>query len=428
MPRPLLFVGDIHLGRRPSGLDDELRALRLAAADFSAAEAWRRAVAHARAARARAVVLAGDVVDAEQDRFEAYHHLHEGAEALREAGIPVFAVAGNHDVHVLPRLAAQVPGVRLLGAGGRWERVPLEDDGPPVDLLGWSFPSAKVRDDPSASPGLTAALEQIRTGASALGVLHGDLGRPTSHYAPIHPRNLEDPRVQAWFLGHIHAPHPMAAMRRPVGYLGSLVGLDPGEPGPRGPWEVEVDGAGGVRCRQLNLGPVRWDGVDVALAEDIAAVDDAMEAVRAAAAAYVRASSGEGTELLVLRARLTGRVAARKVVEQACRLGASERVFTAGGLPVVVEAIRDATSPAWDLNALSADPSPAGELARALLGLQREPPDAELLRWANARVEALCGATWDLGEDAPAPDPRALAVEACQVALDRLLATRAGGL
>ena len=117
MPR-LLFVGDIHLGRRPTRLPDELAGLR--PADLGPAAAWSATVAHALAERVDAVVLAGDVVESLGDRFEAYGHLQGGVARLTEAGIPVIGVAGNHDVLALPHLAQQVPGFQLLGAGGTW--------------------------------------------------------------------------------------------------------------------------------------------------------------------------------------------------------------------------------------------------------------------------------------------------------------------
>ena len=36
-----------------------------------------------------------------------------------DAGIAVIAVSGNHDTEVLPRLAREIPELRLLGAGAQ---------------------------------------------------------------------------------------------------------------------------------------------------------------------------------------------------------------------------------------------------------------------------------------------------------------------
>ncbi len=424
MSAPLIFVGDIHLGRRPAGLDDALATLGLDARRLSPAEAWRRTVAHALRVRARAVVLAGDVVDDAKDRFEAYRSLQEGARTLTGAGVPLYVVAGNHDSLVLPRLAAQVDGVVLIGAGGRWQRVEVPGDGPEVDLLGWSFPQPVVRHDPTAQPDLGAALGTARPEARVLGVVHGDLGASTSRYAPIAPANLRHERVAGWFLGHVHAPHPLAAMARPVGYLGSLVGLDPGEPGARGPWEVRVDG--GVSCVHVPLGPVRWDTVQVPLQHDVADVDAVVDAIRDAAARHVAAlDAAEALDLVALRVHLTGRLRLRSAAQRTAGLPAVDLAFRAHGTPVIVETVVDRTQPAVDLDALAADPSPAGFVARRLLGLLAAPPDEAAARWARARVDAHHTGRWRLDPDAEPPDAVALALAACWEALTVLVDQRA---
>lgn len=58
----LLAIGDIHLGRIPSWLPEELAGR---AHELGLAEAWHRAVNAAIVAGAKAVLLAGDVVEKE---------------------------------------------------------------------------------------------------------------------------------------------------------------------------------------------------------------------------------------------------------------------------------------------------------------------------------------------------------------------------
>ena len=195
LSRPVLFVGDIHLGRSPH---------RLAKADLdpsalNPACAWRRVVRYAIDQGVQAVVLAGDVVDQDKDRFEAFGHLQRGVADLVAAGVQTIGVAGNHDHIALPRLAERIPSFHLLGRGGSWERRQLEG----VDLIGWSFPSRHHHADPLDSPGLDAAITNRRTDALAVGVLHGDLDAGKSAYAPVRSEALARRDVSAWFLGHI---------------------------------------------------------------------------------------------------------------------------------------------------------------------------------------------------------------------------------
>ena len=151
-------MGDVHLGRRPSGLDEILGDHGLRPRELSPAVALDRVTEHACAHPPRAVVFAGDLVDQEDDCFEAYGDLERNVRALRERGIAVLAVAGNHDAKVLPRLIRRVEGVELLGADATWELRALEDDGPPVDLLAWSFKTSHHSDSPLDAPGLDEAL------------------------------------------------------------------------------------------------------------------------------------------------------------------------------------------------------------------------------------------------------------------------------
>lgn len=175
----LLCAADLHLGRQPSRVPGHLEDL---ADRLTPAESWRRLVALAKAEGVTAVLLAGDVVEDEHDFFEAFADLRSGAEELAAAGIALVAVAGNHDVGVLPRLAQAVPSVRVLGAGGHWEALPLGSGGTRVNVVGWSWPAKQV----TASPldGLAEALAAL-VPAPTLGLLHCDLDRSRSAYAPV---------------------------------------------------------------------------------------------------------------------------------------------------------------------------------------------------------------------------------------------------
>ncbi|NUP98122.1 MAG: metallophosphoesterase, partial [Planctomycetaceae bacterium] len=143
----LFAVGDIHLGRTPQGLPAGFEPER-----FSPRAAWREAVEEALRRKVDAVVLLGDVVDHDRNFLEAYSPLKQGVEKLLAAGIRVVAVVGNHDVEVLPRLAREIAGLRLIGAGGAWEELELSGrDQTTLRLVGWSFPRARVTEDPVAS-------------------------------------------------------------------------------------------------------------------------------------------------------------------------------------------------------------------------------------------------------------------------------------
>src|SRR5690606_11467913 len=123
----LLCAADLHLGRRPTRVPDTLLDDVGLAAAVAPQAAWRDLVALALDEGVAAVLLAGDLLDDEHDFFGMYGELRAGVERLIAGGVEVLAVAGNHDVAVLPRLAAVLPELRLLGQGGVWQVATLTD-------------------------------------------------------------------------------------------------------------------------------------------------------------------------------------------------------------------------------------------------------------------------------------------------------------
>ena len=256
MTTRLLLIGDIHLGRRPSRIGE---GLGLRAEDLSPEVAWNASVDAAIEGHAHAVLLAGDVVERVEDRFSAFAALEQGLRRLKAAGIPAYAVVGNHDVEALPLLAERGAGVQLLGVGAeRWEKVRIEGDGGAlVDLWGWSF---RQRVEP-VSPLESFPRETHREGSTpTLGLLHADLDAKDSKHAPTRRADLEAAGLDAWLLGHVHRPADLSAAN-PIGYLGSLSALDPGEPGPHGPWRLEVERDGHLHFEHLPLAPIRYEGL-----------------------------------------------------------------------------------------------------------------------------------------------------------------------
>jgi exonuclease SbcD len=375
-PARIIFVGDLHLGRRPTALPADLAEFGLGPAELGPDEVWRRTVALALEERAHAVVLAGDVVDREDDRFGAGRALRAGVSALAAAGIPVISVVGNHDVTALPRVAEAVDGFELIGARGVWQTLRLEPDGAvPVQLVGWSFPEKRV----TRSPLATLDRGEISPEVATLGVLHCDLDAGKSPYAPVRMSELDETGFDAWLLGHVHKPADLAT--RPFGYLGSMSGLDPGEPGAHGPWWLEVEGPGRVRARQVPLAPIRYETVDCALTglsegdrEDVA--DDLDGRIRNSLASLRERLDGENAlgrdraRLVICRVRLRGaerhRPGVRRVLADDRFIGT--HVF--GETCFSVERLVEDARPDFDLDHLAEGNDAPGLLAKRLIALR----------------------------------------------------------
>lgn len=363
MPLKLLAVGDIHLGRRPARLPDELAG---GARELGPAGAWRRLTERAVAEGVDAVALAGDVVERADDFYEAYRELRSGVEELAAAGIRVLGVAGNHDVHVLPRLADQLDDFELIGRDGVWESRTLEAGGEQATIHGWSFREARVLSSPVAD-------HEFRRGPGAnLGLLHCDLDQRGSHHAPVMTSELCGTELDAWLLGHIHVPHALSP-DNPVGYLGSVTGLDPGEPGDHGPWLVTVDGGRIRALEQWVLAPLRWEPLALDLtgqanAEDAHArlLDQLRERDRAFAE-YTEVPKAVG-----LRLSLTGRTDLGGAVQEQFEAERG-RVLVEGeatGAHWFIEKVRSVTEPEIPLHQLVERNDPPGLLAQRLLRLE----------------------------------------------------------
>ncbi len=381
----LLCAADLHLGRQPSRLPRHLEDL---ATRLTPAESWRRLVSLAVEERAAAVLLAGDVVEDEHDYFEAFADLRRGAQELADAGIGLLAVAGNHDVGVLPRLARAVPSVRVLGEGGRWERVTVEAGGTSVNVVGWSWPDRQVTSSPLR--GLGDALAGLAP-APTLGLLHCDLDQAHSVYAPVSRADLRGVPVDAWLLGHVHKPSFAADPGgRWCGYLGSAFGADPGEEGPRGAWLVTA--GAGVEARLVPLSPLLFDTVvvDVTGAEaptDVSElVTDALEAHGEGLAAW-----GDGRPLAVaVRLRVVGRHRLRAEIEQhLAKEDPKELDVAYEGARYFVHDVSYEVYPPIDVAGLALSEGPRALMARRLLLLDGPPCHERAALVAGAREAML---------------------------------------
>lgn len=393
----LLAIGDVHLGTRPGSLPEGLdeagvdpRALTPEAALLATVE---RAVEEG----VDAVLFAGDVVESSNARFEAMRPLETAVRRLLDAGIPVLAVAGNHDVEALPRLAKMIEGFELLGAGGQWQTRLIEKvGGPAVEILGWSFPERQVRNSPVGNL-LRNPIPPARPGITRIGLLHGDLDASGGSYAPFTRRELAEAGLDAWLLGHIHKPSLSEGMgvdgTGPVGYLGSLVGLDPGEMGPHGPWLVRVNPRGEVSAQQLAIAPLRWERFDVRVEEDERPEDlaDRLLAEIARVGAEIQAQ-GSVPKALGLRPRLVGQTRhyddLRRFIDEGRWNGL---LRSAGETLVFIDKVLDGLELAHDLAALARGDDPPALMARKLLILRRPSEDEERSALLAATRETLQG-------------------------------------
>lgn len=241
------------------------------------------------------VVIAGDLFDGEWKSADTGIFLSRQLTRLTAAGIPVFAVTGNHDALSVVTRSVRWPGqATLFGADAA--SIELPDLG--VVIHGRSF------GDRHEAADFVDAYPPARAGLFNLGILHtsltGDVGHAT--YAPCTPAELASRGYDYWALGHVHVPRVIQESPHIV-YSGNIQGRDIGETGPRGCQVVTVDGARRSTVHFVALDDVRWDRVGLSVDDiDADSVDDIVDAV----VSLLESKLPEEGRLLACRIAITG--------------------------------------------------------------------------------------------------------------------------
>ena len=218
------------------------------------------------------VLLAGDIYDGDWKDYNTGLYFMERMGRLREVGIRVFMVAGNHDSASQITKHLRLPDNVTMFATSKPERVVLDDLG--VAIYGQGFPTRAVTED------LSQAYPQGDPQLFNIGLLHTCLDGKPGHepYAPCTVDGLRSKGYQYWALGHVHKREEVS--RDPwIVFPGNIQGRHIRETGPKGCTLVTVDNGEVSEVVHRDLDVLRWTlcEVDVTGAET---VDDIYEQIR----------------------------------------------------------------------------------------------------------------------------------------------------
>jgi DNA repair exonuclease SbcCD nuclease subunit len=197
------------------------------------------------------LLLAGDLFDGDWKDYNTGIYFMNRMGRLKEAGIRVFIVSGNHDAASQITRALRFPDNVVLFSHKKAETRILDDLG--VAVHGRSFPSRTVSED------LTRDYPQGVHGLFNIGLLHTSLtGRPGHEpYAPCTPAALESKGYQYWALGHVHQREEVS--REPwIVFPGNIQGRHIRETGPKGCTLVTVQEGRVLRVEHRDLDVLRW--------------------------------------------------------------------------------------------------------------------------------------------------------------------------
>ncbi len=194
-----VHAADLHIDSPLRGLDkyEGAPAARLRAATRHALE---NLVALCIEEEAAFLLLAGDVFDGGWKDFSTGLFFATQMTRLREAGIPVVIVRGNHDAasSITKNLTLRLPDNVHELSSKKAETFELADAG--VCVHGQSFAKQATTDD------LAARYPDAVRGAFNIGLLHTCLDGREGHdrYAPTSLETMRAKGYDYWALGHVH--------------------------------------------------------------------------------------------------------------------------------------------------------------------------------------------------------------------------------
>lgn len=245
-----LHAADIHLDSPLRGLEvyqdapvDQIRGAVRRAFDNLVDLAIREEAAF--------VLLAGDLFDGDWKDFNTGIYFINRMGLLREAGVQVFIVSGNHDAASQITRALHFPDNVTLFSHKKTETKILDNLN--VAIHGRSFPSRNVSED------MTKNYPQAEYGLFNIGLLHTALtGRPGHEpYAPCTSDALRSKGYQYWALGHVHQREEVS--REPwIVFPGNIQGRHIRETGPKGCTIVTVDEGQVLKVEHNDIDVLRW--------------------------------------------------------------------------------------------------------------------------------------------------------------------------
>ena len=204
------------------------------------------------------VLIAGDLVDGDWKDYNTGLYFISQVHRLKEAGINVFIVSGNHDsagrmtrslpypenVHVFSHKKPETQTLHSLKAA----------------VHGQSFSTSAVTDN------LAAAYPEPVPGYFNIGLLHTSLNGREGHenYAPCTVEDLKNRGYNYWALGHVHQSEIVSSDPFIV-FPGCIQGRHVRETGVKGGVLVTVEEGLEPEVVQYPFDVIRWEQLEVNL-------------------------------------------------------------------------------------------------------------------------------------------------------------------
>lgn len=257
------------------------------------------------------VLIAGDLYDGDWRDYNTGLFFAKQMSILKDAGVPVFIVKGNHDADSQISKSLTLPSNVTVFSASKPEKKTLDDLG--VVVHGQSFPSRAVASD------LASGYSDVIPGLFNIGLLHTSAIGYSGHdeCAPCNTAGLASKGYDYWALGHIHKRTEVC--RPEVGdhttpwvvFPGNIQGRHARETGRKGCTVVTVEDGDVSAVEHQDLDVVRWYLCPV----DAAGAATPEEVMHRAQLAVEEKRAEAPDHLLALRVEIQGRCEANSVLQ-----------------------------------------------------------------------------------------------------------------
>jgi len=365
------------------------------------------------------LVIAGDLYDTGLKSFESALFFNKQMARLKDAGIDVYLIHGNHDA--ASRLIRQVrpPGnVHVFKAN---EPQTFVIDNLRVAIHGQSFATPEVIDD------LASKYPSPVPNFFNIGVLHTNLSGMSEHanYAPCDFDTLKTKGYQYWALGHIHNRQVLCTDPYIV-YPGNIQGRHGKELGEKSCELVTVSDTGAILLQTLSTSVVPWRQMDLN-ASDCHTLHEVSDKLRIDLVDLLTQEK-DRERITALRLRIMGGTDAHTELSrdpEEVRAEVISVVNECGSGLLWLERVEIKTWPIVDRAALLKRDDPLGEVARIAADLRR---DATSLAGWHVVTELVKKLPVEVGEGAEPITFDAIALNTALEEAEELLMARLSGL
>jgi DNA repair protein SbcD/Mre11 len=311
------------------------------------------------------VIVAGDLYDTGLKSFESALFFNKQMARLKDAGISVYLIYGNHDA--ASKLIKQIRPPSNVHVFRTSEAQTFQDDGLRLAIHGQSFATPEITED------LAGKYPPPVPGFFNIGVLHTNLAGISEHanYAPCSLETLKNKGYQYWALGHVHNRQVLCTDPY-ILYPGNIQGRHGKEQGEKSCELVTVSDAGAISIETISTSVVPWFQADID-ASGCRTAEEVYEKLQLGLEAMLSQSRERVT---AVRLRILGTTDAHaelsRDLEQVRHEAISIATESGKGL-FWVERVEVSTSPRLNRDELLKRDDPIGEVVRILASLRKDP-------------------------------------------------------